>query len=68
MTPSTATEPTPKRTVYAPQSAVAPGAALSVEVADDEDVQWQWSHGTDGQSRITGYQILKKISNRADEK
>lgn len=49
----------PKRTIYAPQADVAPGAVLSVDLADDEQVQWQWSHGPDGQSRITGYQIIK---------
>lgn len=52
--------PKPKRTVSAPQAAVAPGVVLSVELADDEEVQWQWSHEASGQSRITGYQILKK--------
>lgn len=45
--------------MYAPQADVAPGAVLSVELADDEEVQWQWSHGPDGQRRITGYQIIK---------
>lgn len=61
MTPAQASDPAPqpKRTIHAPQADVAPGVVLSVELADNEDVQWQWSHGPDGQSHITGYQILK---------
>lgn len=50
----------PKRTVHAPQAEVAPGVALSVEVAEDEEVNWQWTHGPSGDSRITGYQIVKR--------
>lgn len=48
-----------KRTVYAPPADVLPGVALSVELADDEQVQWQWSPAPDGRSRITGYEIIK---------
>jgi hypothetical protein len=58
--PSSSAASSPKRTVVAPPGEVAPGAVLSVELAEDEQVQWQWSHGTDGQSRITGYQISKR--------
>ena len=66
MTPAQAASPAqkPKRTISAPQADVEPGVALSVEVADDEEVQWQWSHGNSGQSRITGYQIIKKPTGR----
>lgn len=49
----------PKRTVSAPSSDVAPGVVLRVELAADEEVRWQWTHGPDGQSRITGYEIVK---------
>ena len=48
-----------KRIIHAPQAEVAPGAALSVELADDEEVEWQWSYGPGSQRRITGYQIKK---------
>lgn len=51
----------PKRTVYAPQTDVGPGVAISVDLSDDEEVQWQWSYGPGGQSHITGYQISKKL-------
>ena len=44
----------------APQADVAAGVALSVELAEDEEVNWQWTHGADGRSRITGYQIHKR--------
>jgi hypothetical protein len=60
-----ATAPKSKRTVCAPQSDVAAGVALSVELAEDEEVTWQWSHGADGRSRITGYQIHKRPSGPA---
>lgn len=56
--------PPQKRTIQAPQADVLPGTAVSVELAEDEEVQWQWSHGPDGQSRITGYQIKKRASQK----
>jgi len=61
MSPAQTANPTqkPKRIMGAPQADVAPGVVLSVELADDEEVQWQWSPGLDGKSRITGYQIIK---------
>ncbi|MBV9790630.1 MAG: hypothetical protein JOZ51_20725 [Chloroflexi bacterium] len=51
-----------KRTVYAPQSndAQQTPAVISVELAEDEDVQWQWTHYTDGRSAVTGYTIVKR--------
>ena len=48
-----------KRIIYAPQADVAPGVALSVELAEDEEVEWQWSYGPGSERRITGYQIKK---------
>jgi hypothetical protein len=53
-----------KRTVQAPQADVAPGVALSVEVAEDEEVEWQWRHDPGGRSQITGYQIVKRPNTR----
>ena len=51
-----------KRTVYAPQpnDAQQAPAVISVELAEDEDVQWQWTHYTDGHSAVTGYTIVKR--------
>lgn len=51
-----------KRTVYAPQPdrTVAGPAVISVELNEDEDVQWQWTHYTDGRSAVTGYTIVKQ--------
>jgi hypothetical protein len=54
-----------KRIVVAPQTepvGAQPGApaVISVEVAEDEEVEWQWTHDTDGHSVVTGYTIVKK--------
>jgi hypothetical protein len=51
-----------KRIVYAPQPnhAQQAPAVISVELAEDEDVQWQWTHFNDGRSAITGYTIVKQ--------
>lgn len=49
-----------KRIIQAPQADVAPGVALSVELADDEEVEWQWSYGPGSERRITGYKIKPK--------
>jgi hypothetical protein len=50
------------RTVTAPQpeGVPLPTHVISVELAADEDVQWQWTHTTDGKSIVTGYTIIKK--------
>lgn len=55
-------QPPQKRTVYAPQpnDAQQAPAVISVELAEDEDVQWQWTHYTDGRSAVTGYTIVKR--------
>ena len=51
-----------KRTVYAPQpnDAQQAPAVISVELDAVEDVQWQWTHYTDGRSAVTGYTIVKR--------
>lgn len=36
-----------------------PGAVINVEVADDERIQWSWTHWGPGQSAVTGYRIVK---------
>jgi hypothetical protein len=57
-----------KRVVMAPQAGSADKSAkvISVELSDDEDVRWQWTHYPDGTSAVTGYEIIKK-SERSDE-
>jgi hypothetical protein len=54
-----------KRTVYAPrlERSTEPPAVISVELDEDEDVEWIWTHTADGKSIVTGYIITK----RADE-
>jgi hypothetical protein len=34
---------------------------ISVELTDDEDLRWQWTHYPDGTSAVTGYEIIKKV-------
>jgi hypothetical protein len=52
-----------KRIVLAPQSGRADtsGQVISVELGEDEEVVWQWTHYPDGTSAVTGYKIIKKI-------
>jgi hypothetical protein len=33
---------------------------ISVEVADDEDVQWHWTYTADGKRIVSGFTIIKK--------
>ncbi|MBO0721698.1 MAG: hypothetical protein J2P41_12795 [Blastocatellia bacterium] len=58
-----------KRVVTAPQAGSADKSAqvISVELAEDEDVRWQWTHYPDGTSAVTGYEIIRKRSERSDE-
>jgi len=50
-----------KRVVQAPSSggSDSPGQVLSVELGEDEEVTWQWTHRPDGTSAVTGYEIFK---------
>lgn len=50
------------RTEYAPASDPAAGSSpvLSVDSADDEEVRWRWIHYPNGQSVVTGYNIVKR--------
>jgi hypothetical protein len=50
-----------KRIVKSPPdvSSARSGEILSVEVAEDEDVVWHWTHQPDGISFISGYEIVK---------
>lgn len=51
-----------KRLVSAPQASTADTSAqvINVELADDEDVRWRWTHYPDGTSAVTGYEIIRK--------
>jgi hypothetical protein len=51
-----------KRVVVAPQAggADSSGQVISVELNDDEEVVWRWTHYPDGTSAVTGYEIIKK--------
>lgn len=51
-----------KRVVYAPQPSKisTPPSVLSVELSNNEEVEWQWTHFPNYQSVITGYKIVSK--------
>ena len=51
-----------RRTEYAPASDAPPGSShvISVDLADDEEVRWHWTHYPGGQSVVTGYDIVKR--------
>jgi hypothetical protein len=38
---------------------VGPPAVLTVELEEDEEVHWHWTHFVDGHSIVTGYTIIK---------
>ena len=60
------TEGKQKRTVFAPQPILISSLALpanrviSVEVDDNEDVEWMWTSLPEGTKYISGYTIVKK--------
>ena len=51
-----------KRTIQAPQPhhAVTPSSVISVELKENEEVEWQWTHFPDRRSAVTGYTITRK--------
>ncbi|HKQ77103.1 MAG TPA: hypothetical protein VJ810_25630 [Blastocatellia bacterium] len=55
-----------KRVIHAPSSdsSALPGQVLSVELGEEEDVIWQWTHRADGSSVVTGYEIVKKAEEK----
>jgi hypothetical protein len=56
------------RVVFAPQVGSLDKSAqvISVELNEDEDVRWKWTHYPDGKSAVTGYEMIKK-SERSNE-
>jgi hypothetical protein len=57
-----------KRIVQAPSSGGSdlPGQVLSVELGEDEEVIWQWTHRPDGASAVTGYEVVKKAEEQSE--
>ncbi|MFB2895248.1 hypothetical protein ACE1CI_20255 [Aerosakkonemataceae cyanobacterium BLCC-F50] len=60
------TENQKKRTVFAPQptlvlsSNLPANRIISVELNDNEDVEWMWATLPDGTKYVSGYIIVKK--------
>jgi hypothetical protein len=44
-----------------PQGPVSPPAVLTIELDEDEEVQWHWTHFADGRSIVTGYPIIRSV-------
>jgi hypothetical protein len=63
-----------KRTVYAPQAlphaedSPTPPAVVSVLLDEGEDVEWVWTHASDGMSVVTGYKITKRSDRRREQR
>jgi hypothetical protein len=57
------------RIVQAPSSGNSdlPGQVLSVELGEDEELNWQWTHRQDGTSVVTGYDIVKKTEEKSEK-
>ncbi|HEU0184208.1 MAG TPA: hypothetical protein VFS27_02775 [Blastocatellia bacterium] len=57
-----------KRVVQAPSAggSDSPGQILSVELGEDEQVVWQWTHRPDGTSVVTGYEIVKEAEEMSE--
>jgi hypothetical protein len=57
-----------KRIIQAPSSGSSdlPGQVLSVELGEDEEVIWQWTHRPDGTSAVTGYEIVKMSEEKSE--
>jgi hypothetical protein len=57
-----------KRIVEAPSSggSDSPGQVLSVELNENEEIIWQWTHRPDGTSAVTGYEIVKKTEEKSE--
>ena len=57
-----------KRVVQAPSSGGSdtPGQVLSVELGEDEEVIWQWTHRPDRTSVVTGYEVVNKTEEQSE--
>lgn len=56
------------RTVYAPQPKdnAEPPTVISVELDEGEEVEWIWTHTSDGESFVTGYTVIKNAGKPRD--
>ncbi len=59
-----------KRIVQAPSvgNSDLPGQVLNVELGEDEEVIWQWTHRPDGTSVVTGYEVIKKTEEKTEKR
>lgn len=57
-----------KRIVQAPSSGSSdlPGQVLTVELNEDEEIIWEWTHRPDGTSVVTGYEVVKKTEEKSE--
>jgi hypothetical protein len=61
------TENKQKRILFAPQLVLASSSpipanrVISIELDDDEDVNWTWTLLSDGTKYVNGYTVIKKI-------
>ena len=57
-----------KRIIQAPSSGGSdlPGQVLSVELGEDEEIIWQWTHRPDRTSAVTGYEVVKKTEEQSE--
>jgi hypothetical protein len=39
---------------------------FNVELSENEDVEWIWTHYSNGQSVITGYNVIKKSNGKTE--
>jgi hypothetical protein len=53
-----------RRVAQSPITDAAQGSSpvFNVELGDNEEVEWVWTHYANGQSVVTGYQIINKDS------
>lgn len=51
-----------KRSAHAPPAIMSNGSSpvLSVLLEEDEEVLWRWTHYANGQSVVSGYEVIKK--------
>jgi hypothetical protein len=50
------------RRVHAPTCSFGSPALISVNIADDEDVEWHYTYLADGRKMVTGYTVVKSTN------
>lgn len=58
-----------KRRVHAPITCMPNGSStvLSILLEEDEEVRWQWTHYANGQSVVSGYEVIKKKEEKEEK-